>query len=62
VPFLGEIPLDPKIRVSGDEGRPLMVADPQAPQAEAFRRVAKSLVEAIANAPAPGAHAHSHPH
>jgi ATP-binding protein involved in chromosome partitioning len=62
VPFLGEIPLDPKIRVSGDEGRPLMVADPQAPQAEAFRRVAKSLVEAIANAPAAGAHAHSHPH
>lgn len=52
VPFLGEIPLDPKIRVSGDQGTPVVVADPQSPQAEAFRKVAQALVDSVKAAPA----------
>lgn len=43
VPLLGEIPLDPKIRTGGDEGKPVFVAEPQSPQAEAFRRIARNL-------------------
>lgn len=45
VPFLGEIPLDPKIRVSGDQGAPVTIAEPRSPQAEAFRKVARALVQ-----------------
>ncbi len=47
VPFLGAIPLDPKIRIGGDCGKPLAVMDPQSPQTESFRKIAKSLVSKI---------------
>lgn len=43
VPLLGEIPLDPKIRTGGDEGKPVFVAEPQSPQAEAFRHIARHM-------------------
>lgn len=43
VPLLGEIPLDPKIRLGGDEGKPVFVAEPQSPQAEAYRTIAKKM-------------------
>lgn len=62
VPFLGEIPLDPKIRVSGDQGTPLMAADPKSPQADAFRQVAKSLVASLAGTPVPAADPHAGHH
>ncbi|RMH48520.1 MAG: iron-sulfur cluster carrier protein ApbC [Alphaproteobacteria bacterium] len=45
VPFLGEIPLDLDIRLAGDGGAPIVAARPQSPQAEAFRRIARRLVE-----------------
>ena len=54
VPFLGEIPLDPKIRQSGDVGRPVFVDEPNAPQAKAFQAIAEALAKAVA-APTPGA-------
>jgi ATP-binding protein involved in chromosome partitioning len=47
VPFLGEIPLDPKIRLGGDRGEPVFVAEPQSPQAEAFRAIARTLAGRI---------------
>jgi ATP-binding protein involved in chromosome partitioning len=47
VPYLGEVPLDPKIRQAGDQGAPVIAAEPQSPQAEAFRKVAKALVEQV---------------
>jgi ATP-binding protein involved in chromosome partitioning len=47
VPFLGEIPIDPSIRSGGDTGRPLVDASPDSPQAEAFRRIASSVVEQV---------------
>lgn len=43
VPFLGEIPLDPKIRLGGDRGEPVFVSEPQSPQAEAFRAIARKM-------------------
>ncbi|HEY9900341.1 MAG TPA: Mrp/NBP35 family ATP-binding protein [Pantanalinema sp.] len=43
LPLLGEIPLDPKIRAGGDEGKPVFVAEPQSPQAEAFRTIARHM-------------------
>jgi len=43
VPFLGSIPLDPTISLSGDEGIPAIVAHPESVQATAFREIAQAL-------------------
>jgi ATP-binding protein involved in chromosome partitioning len=47
VPFLGNIPIDPAIRAGGDNGQPITVADPDSPQAKAFRDIAAKLIEAL---------------
>ncbi len=47
VPFLGEIPIDPAIREGGDHGLPILVANPASPQAEIFRKIARSLAAQI---------------
>lgn len=43
VPFLGSIPLDPNISLSGDEGVPAIVSHPESAQAKAFREIAQAL-------------------
>ena len=58
VPFLGEIPLVLGIRIGGDEGKPIVAAAPDSPEAEAFMAVARAVAGriSVANAPrAPGA-------
>lgn len=47
VPFLGEIPLDPDLRVGADAGRPILIERPDSPVAEVFRRVAGNLAGRI---------------
>ena len=47
-PFLGAIPLDPEIVRGGDSGVPIVVADPDGPHSEAFRRVAEAVIEEVA--------------
>ncbi|MBV9593880.1 MAG: P-loop NTPase, partial [Actinobacteria bacterium] len=44
VPLLGQIPIDQRVREGGDEGRPIVLADPDAPAALALRNVADALV------------------
>ena len=39
-PFLGEIPLDPVVRSSGDEGEPVVLRAPNSPAAQAFFDIA----------------------
>jgi ATP-binding protein involved in chromosome partitioning len=46
VPFLGEVPLEIGIRLSGDAGAPVVAARPDGPEAAAFRAVARRLVAA----------------
>lgn len=41
--FLGEIPLDEKTRVAADTGTPIVEADPDSPQGQAFMRVAEQV-------------------
>jgi ATP-binding protein involved in chromosome partitioning len=41
--FLGEIPLDTRVRTGGDEGIPVVVAAPESPAAEAFVAMAKKV-------------------
>jgi len=43
VPFLGEIPLLRAIRSAGDEGTPIVVADPTHPQSRAFVEIAGAV-------------------
>jgi ATP-binding protein involved in chromosome partitioning len=43
VPLLGQIPLDPQVRESGDDGTPLVLAAPDSPAAKALTGVADQL-------------------
>ena len=43
VPFLGEIPIDPQVRKTGDEGRSIVQSDPDSPAAQAFFAIADRL-------------------
>lgn len=45
VPFLGEIPLDLKVRVAGDGGAPVVVTHPDSVEAAAFAAVARRLID-----------------
>ena len=47
VPFLGEIPIDISIRKAGDAGIPIVEADPDSPQAQAFIRIAENIAARI---------------
>jgi ATP-binding protein involved in chromosome partitioning len=40
IPFLGEVPIDTRVRSGGDEGAPIVVAAPEAPAAQAFTDLA----------------------
>lgn len=44
VPLLGQIPLDPQLRVHGDDGNPIAVSEPDSPAAQAVREIADQLV------------------
>jgi ATP-binding protein involved in chromosome partitioning len=43
VPFLGEVPLDMAIRETSDEGRPIVVSQPDGPHAAAYRAIAVNV-------------------
>jgi ATP-binding protein involved in chromosome partitioning len=43
VPFLGEIPLDPGIRMTSDAGTPIVVTDPEGPHAIVYRQIAERV-------------------
>jgi len=51
VPFLGEVPLDIRIREGGDQGEPIVAQKSDSPIKEAFRNIAAQL-SAQVNAPA----------
>lgn len=43
VPFLGEIPIDPKISATSDKGVPLVIANPESPSSKAFQDLVKTV-------------------
>ncbi len=47
IPFLGEVPIDTRVRSGGDEGQPIVVAAPEAPAARAFVEVAGKVAAQI---------------
>jgi ATP-binding protein involved in chromosome partitioning len=77
VPLLGQIPLQPAVRVGGDAGTPIVVSEPDSPAGEAFIEAARQLArtsKTLVRRPlsltvAPGArpaeengHGHDHAH
>ena len=47
VPFLGAVPLGLEVREGGDKGVPVVVGQPDSPQAEAFRKVAEEVARQV---------------
>jgi ATP-binding protein involved in chromosome partitioning len=43
VPFLGSVPLDPRLRESGDEGEPLVWSDPESDSSRAIAAIAERV-------------------
>ena len=44
VPLLGQIPLDPALRVHGDDGNPIAVSEPDSPAGKAVSAIAEKLM------------------
>jgi ATP-binding protein involved in chromosome partitioning len=47
LPFLGRIPLDPAVRISGDEGRPTALVAPDSPAGRGFAAVTDAVAAAV---------------
>lgn len=47
VPFLGEVPLDSRVREGGDNGKPITGSDEKSPAAQAFTEIARSLEDKV---------------
>jgi ATP-binding protein involved in chromosome partitioning len=47
IPFLGEVPIDTRVRSGGDEGLPIVSAVPDAPAAQAFSAVASQVAAQV---------------
>jgi ATP-binding protein involved in chromosome partitioning len=47
VPYLGAVPLHGEVRRGGDEGRPVVAADPDSEYARALREIAGHLAQRV---------------
>ena len=47
VPFLGEVPLDLKLRQRSDQGEPIVATEPESPHTAIYRSIAQQVWEAI---------------
>ena len=45
--LLGQIPIDPNIRIGCDKGIPVVVSDPDSPAAQAFMAIARRILESL---------------
>ncbi len=47
VPFLGEIPIDPRIALGGDSGQPIVDLEPESTASKAFMNIARAVANAL---------------
>ena len=47
IPFLGEIPMDPNVRVGGDTGAPVTITHPDSPVAKAILAVSEAIAACV---------------
>lgn len=55
VPFLGAVPIDPEVRISGDNGVPVVISRPNSVVAQAFVRISEEIAAKISVAALKGA-------
>jgi ATP-binding protein involved in chromosome partitioning len=48
VPFLGEVPIDPRIAENGDLGKPIVASEPDSPSSQALRTIAGEVARKVA--------------
>jgi ATP-binding protein involved in chromosome partitioning len=46
VPLLAQIPIDLKLRTGGDDGKPIVLSDPEQPASQVILSLADRLIEA----------------
>src|SRR5215831_789061 len=51
VPFLGEIPLDPKVALGGDAGQPIVAGDPAGEVTKAYLSIAEAISNGLEGKP-----------
>jgi ATP-binding protein involved in chromosome partitioning len=47
VPFLGKVPLDPKVAETGDSGEPFVLSYPRSESAKAFKRIVRKIEKSV---------------
>jgi ATP-binding protein involved in chromosome partitioning len=47
VPFMGTIPIDPTVREGGDNGKPVILSNPDSPVGKAFKAIAEDLAAKV---------------
>lgn len=45
--FLGQIPIDPNVRIGGDTGKPIVDSNPESPAAKAFDEIAMKIAQKV---------------
>jgi len=50
VPFLGEVPLAVGVREGGDNGRPIVLEEPESPAGKALTRIAANVAAQVSTA------------
>ena len=55
VPFLGEIPVEPAVRIGGDSGKPIALSDPASAAAQSLTRIAEAMAAQVSIAALTGA-------
>jgi ATP-binding protein involved in chromosome partitioning len=46
-PFLGQIPIDQRVRIGGDSGKPIVITDPESPVAVALTQIAENVAARV---------------
>ena len=44
VPLLGKVPFSTQLRTGGDDGKPIVIADPDSPSAKAISAISEKLI------------------
>ncbi len=47
VPFLGSVPMDPRVRDGGDNGQPIVVIDPEGPAGKALQQISRDVAARV---------------
>jgi len=50
VPFLGEIPIDPRVVIGGDSGQPIVALHPDSPAALVYVAIAEKVARGLCDA------------